>query len=194
MEAAKIAFLNKGFEQATMQDIADEAILGVATIFRYFPRKEQLIVAVASDIVQSEVLVFSDIIRGEGTCYDKLGRLFDSLVFFQQVESQQSSKLIEAFECYVAMSKSPLEDIEMYHSNYQQIIMLCAELAELGQKDGSVRNDANVVETINTMINVFGNFSKKTAMLNGIEAFQTKVDEAEQFNILKNIFLDHLKS
>lgn len=72
------------------------------------------------------------------------------------------------------MSKSPLEDIEMYHSNYQQIIMLCAELAELGQKDGSVRNDANVVETINTMINVFGNFSKKQRCSMALKPFKQK--------------------
>ncbi|MEK5373437.1 TetR/AcrR family transcriptional regulator [Paenibacillus sp. FSL P2-0173] len=53
MEAAQIVFTNKGFEQATMQEIAKEAGLGVATIFRYFPKKEQLIVSVASKIVQS---------------------------------------------------------------------------------------------------------------------------------------------
>ncbi|WP_190945656.1 TetR/AcrR family transcriptional regulator [Paenibacillus sp. UASWS1643] len=194
IEAAQIVFSNKGFEQATMQEVAAEASLGVATIFRYFPKKEQLIVAVASDIVQSEIEVFMDIIQGQGTCYDKLNRIFDTLIFFQQAEHQRSSKLIEAFECYVSMSKLPLEDMEIYQANYNKLITLFSELAELGEQDGSLRADSNTRETIITMMSVFGNFSKKMAMLNGIDAFQTQVNELQQFTILKKLFLDHLRA
>ncbi len=176
-----------------MQQIGHEASLGVATIFRYFPKKEQLIVAVASDIVQDEIKAFEDIIRGDGTCYDKLGRIFDALIFFQQAEHQRSSKLIEAFECYVALSKEPLEDIELYQAQYDRLINLFTELAELGQKDGSVRTEGHTVNILITMMNVFGNFSKKMAMLHGISAFQTRVDEYEQFQILKKLFLEPLK-
>ncbi|SEK61014.1 TetR/AcrR family transcriptional regulator [Paenibacillus sp. OK003] len=194
IEAAQIVFFNKGFEQATMQEIAAEASLGVATIFRYFPKKEQLIVAVASEIVQSEIEVFKGILHDQGTCYDKLERIFDTLIFFQQAEHQRNSKLIEAFECYVSMSKLPLDDMEIYQANYNKLITLFTELAELGEQDGSLRTDGNTRETINTMINVFGNFSKKMAMLNGIDAFQTQVNEVQQFNILKKLFLDHLRA
>ncbi|WP_025684865.1 TetR/AcrR family transcriptional regulator [Paenibacillus maysiensis] len=194
IEAAQIVFTNKGFEQATMQEIAKEAGLGVATIFRYFPKKEQLIVSVASRIVQSEFEVLSEIVRGKGNCYDKLDRIFGALIFFQNTEHQRNSKLIEAFECYVAMSKEPLEDIEIYQAQYNKLIALFSELALLGEQDGSVRTDHMTADTIITMMNVFGNFSKKMAMLNGIAAFHTQVEEAEQFKILKKLFLDQLRA
>lgn len=168
--------------------------MGVATIFRYFPKKEQLIVSVASRIVQSEFEVLSEIVRGPGNCYDKLDRIFGALIFFQNTEHQQNSKLIEAFECYVAMSKEPLEDIEIYQAQYNKLIALFSELALLGEQDGSVRTGNMTADTIITMMNVFGNFSKKMAMLNGIAAFHTQVEEVEQFKILKKLFLDQLRA
>ncbi|WP_256337931.1 TetR/AcrR family transcriptional regulator [Paenibacillus sp. 276b] len=194
MDAAKNIFASNSFEQATMQDIAKEANLGIATIFRYFPKKEQLIVAVASDIVQTEIEVFSNIVHGSGTCYEKLNHIFDAFIFFQRTEDRSSSKLIEAFECYVALSKEPLEDIDLYRAQYDSLIALFTELAELGKLDGSVRTDINTVNTLLTMIHVFGNFSKKMAMLHGIEAFQLQVDQTEQFQILKRLFLEPLKA
>lgn len=91
-------------------------------------------------------------------------RIFDALVFYHQAHYQQNSKLIEAFECYVALSKEPLENIQIYQDKYDQLIHLFKELAHLGEQDGSVRTDMNTVETLITMINVFGNFSKKMSI------------------------------
>jgi AcrR family transcriptional regulator len=194
IETAKAVFADKGFEQSTMQEIAREASLGVATVFRYFPKKENLIVAVASEIVQSEIEVFEKIARGEGSCYDKLSRIFDSFIFFGITGHQQSSKLIEAFECYVALSKEPLEDIALYQAQYNRLVALFSELADLGIEDGSVKTESMTKEIMITMMNVFGNFSKKMAMLNGIPAFQTQVKEAEQLHILKKMFLSQIKA
>ncbi|GAB1154545.1 hypothetical protein YWY31_05700 [Paenibacillus illinoisensis] len=176
-----------------MQEIATAASLGVATVFRYFPKKEHLIVAVASYIVQSEVVIFEKIVHGEGTCYEKLNEIFNTLIFFQQAEHQQNSKLIEAFECYVALSKEPVEHMELYQTEYNKIIALFTELAALGEQDRSVRASSNSVNILLTMMNVFGTFSKKMSMLEGIDAFNTRVDPSEQFNLLKGLFLESLK-
>ncbi|WP_336782057.1 TetR/AcrR family transcriptional regulator [Paenibacillus illinoisensis] len=193
MEAAISIFTQQGFEKATMQEIATAASLGVATVFRYFPKKEHLIVAVASYIVQSEVVIFEKIVHGEGTCYEKLNEIFDTLIFFQLAEHQQNSKLIEAFECYVALSKEPVEHMELYQTEYNKIIALFTELAALGEQDRSVRASSNSVNILLTMMNVFGTFSKKMSMLEGIDAFNTRVDPSEQFNLLKGLFLESLK-
>lgn len=39
LAAAVRVFVDKGFEQATMKDVAKEANLGIATIFRFFSEK-----------------------------------------------------------------------------------------------------------------------------------------------------------
>ena len=48
LRAAEKQFGEKGIENTTMQDIADEANLGVATVFRFFQKKDRIVVAVAT--------------------------------------------------------------------------------------------------------------------------------------------------
>ncbi|MGZ7441484.1 TetR/AcrR family transcriptional regulator [Paenibacillus sp. TH7-28] len=193
IEAAKNVFMEKGFENSTMQDIALESSLGIATVFRYFPKKEKLIVAVASEIVEIQREFFAAIVYGEGTCYEKLSRLLDELNFFEQDLHQKNSKLIEAFESYVAMANSPVEDIGQYQTIYEEMMELFAELGNQGARDGTVRSDIDIVDTLLTMMNAFGNFSKKMAMVHGISELQTFVDESKQFAIMKSVFMEYLK-
>ncbi|CAN5514555.1 hypothetical protein BH23CHL2_BH23CHL2_18510 [soil metagenome] len=43
LAAARILFLNRGFSNVTMQDIADEAGISAGAIYRYYPSKDELI-------------------------------------------------------------------------------------------------------------------------------------------------------
>jgi hypothetical protein len=87
-----------------------------------------------------------------------------------------------------------LENLQIYQDAYDQLIHLFTELAHLGERDGSVRTDMNTVDTLITMMNVFGNFSKKMSSLHDTDAFHTRVDLNQQFNILKTTFLSALKA
>ncbi|WP_342478136.1 hypothetical protein NYE24_04250 [Paenibacillus sp. FSL H7-0350] len=69
-----------------------------------------------------------------------MSRIFDSFIFFGITGHQQSSKLIEAFECYVALSKEPLEDIALYQAQYNRLVALFSELADLGVKEAEQLN------------------------------------------------------
>lgn len=40
LESAERVLSQKGIEKSTMQDVASEANIGIATLFRYFPRKK----------------------------------------------------------------------------------------------------------------------------------------------------------
>ncbi|WP_018751939.1 TetR/AcrR family transcriptional regulator [Paenibacillus sanguinis] len=193
IQAAQKVFWEKGFENSTMQDIAHECSLGIATVFRYFSKKEKLIVAVASEIVCAQKEVFADIVYSEGSCYEKLGRLFDALNFYEDDLHQRHSKLIEAFEGYIAMVGSPVEDIEHFQTVYAQMQELLSELGKLGVRDGTIRSDIDIVDTLLTMMNTFGHFSQKMAMIHDTTELQTFVDDSKQFIILKNVFMEYLK-
>ena len=61
-----------------MQDIANKAEVGVATLFRYFPKKQMLIIAVANHILSEELAFYCSI-----NCQGATG--------IQKVESPQSN-------------------------------------------------------------------------------------------------------
>jgi len=45
IDAAMVLFTRKGYEQTTMEEIAAEADVSAPTLYRYFPKKSQLLVA-----------------------------------------------------------------------------------------------------------------------------------------------------
>src|SRR5205085_9682219 len=49
LDAAMVCFAKRGFHQATMHDISDEAGISVGLIYRYFQNKEAVITAMADD-------------------------------------------------------------------------------------------------------------------------------------------------
>jgi len=48
LAAARVVFVRRGFERATMQEIADEVGLSAGALYRYFPGKEALITSVCA--------------------------------------------------------------------------------------------------------------------------------------------------
>lgn len=76
LAAATRVFARSGWAQATMQDVASEAGLSVGAIYRYYPSKEQLVMAVFEHIGESTRSLFgraadaaespADILRNAG--------------------------------------------------------------------------------------------------------------------------------
>jgi AcrR family transcriptional regulator len=51
LDAARVCFTRNGFHATSMQDVIAEAGLSVGAVYRYFKGKEDLITAIASDVV-----------------------------------------------------------------------------------------------------------------------------------------------
>jgi AcrR family transcriptional regulator len=51
IDAARRRFLRKGFHATSMQDVIAEAGLSIGAVYRYFPSKNDLIVAIAEQVV-----------------------------------------------------------------------------------------------------------------------------------------------
>lgn len=48
-ETAMALFVERGYDATTMEDVAHEAAVGISTVYRYFPAKEQLATAFLGD-------------------------------------------------------------------------------------------------------------------------------------------------
>ncbi|MDF2659838.1 MAG: TetR family transcriptional regulator [Paenibacillus sp.] len=194
MEAAERVFIRKGLEKTTMQDIAAEDNVGVATVFRYFPRKEKLVVAVAAKRIEDQVAVFQSVADMPGTCLDKLGKLFDIFISFTEPKYVESMRMLEAFENYAALSTEPLEDIALYNQAHHRVSAIFSTIIEDGLHDGSIRPDIPVQETLSTLANTMGIFSKKLSLQKNIIMLESDLPPETQLLLLKRIFLDYLKA
>ncbi|MBE1445539.1 TetR/AcrR family transcriptional regulator [Paenibacillus sp. OAS669] len=191
--SAERVFLRKGFEKATMQDVAKEDNVGIATLFRYFPKKDKLIVAVATRLMESQAPVFEDIAARQESCLSKLERVFDHFVSFSRETHGERTRLLEAFQSYAAQSPEPLEDIDKFNAEYHQISAIYHRIMEEGMHDGSIRSDISIPDTLSTMANAFGIFAQKLSLQKNIAMLESDMEPETQLLVMKQIFLDYLR-
>ncbi|OAS16767.1 TetR/AcrR family transcriptional regulator [Paenibacillus oryzisoli] len=191
LDAAERVFTLKGIEKTTMQDIASDANIGIATLFRYFPKKEKLIFAVATKLLEPMLHRFQYVADQPLSCLEKLECLFDSFI---EDQNDPSIKFMVDFESYASHSLEPLEGILDFNALNRKISREYGRIIQNGLEDGSIRSDLPVKETLTTIINTFGLFSKKLSLQKNILLLESDLDNEEQLTILKHILIDYLKA
>lgn len=193
LDAAERIFTDKGIERTTMQDIANEANLGVATVFRFFPKKEKLVVAVVTRRLESVLEDFQAIADKPLSCFQKIELLFDHYISLFEIDDS-SVKLMENFDSFAAHYTEPLEDIESFYSVYQKVSKVFSTIIEQGMHDGSIRTDLPPNETLTTVVNAFVTFARKLSLQKNILVVKPDLPSEEQLVLFKHCILSFLKN
>ena len=77
LDAAEEVFTKKGFEEARMEDIAEQTGLSKGTLYLYFKSKEDLILAILDRIFQVEFKQLEGINSQEGSASDAIWKFTD---------------------------------------------------------------------------------------------------------------------
>lgn len=194
IQAATKIFTEKGFEKATMQHIADELMMGVATVFRYFPKKEELIIAVTIDVLNQYVETFKDIAESKQSGYEKIVAIFDYFMTHLDADKQHAAQLLETFESLMITYHETIPGNESLMDTRKSISLLLFQIIDEGKADGSIRQDIPIELTVATYINVFGLFSRKLSLFENIPILTHDVDNLAQLQLLKTLFLKELKA
>ncbi|WP_214708270.1 MULTISPECIES: TetR/AcrR family transcriptional regulator [unclassified Exiguobacterium] len=190
---AEILFLKDGFERVQMQDIADAAEIGVATLFRYFPKKDQLIVAAAVRNLAPTLDAFKELTSRTGDAYSRLEAIIDYLLD-QQMKRTSHSRFREAFESYASFVVSPLPGIDNYIGLQREIMETLEPLIEHGKTDGSLRGDIDVKTTVVTIINAFGTFGNNIILKSHISYLEDDIEPHIQQRVLREMLLSYVRS
>ncbi|WP_214696666.1 MULTISPECIES: TetR/AcrR family transcriptional regulator [unclassified Exiguobacterium] len=193
IQEAERLFLENGFEKVQMQDIADAAGIGVATLFRYFPKKDQLIVAAAVKNLQPTLERFEQFVNEEGNAYERL-EIILNYFFEMQLKRTDHARFREAFESYASFVATPLPGIETYIDVQRRIMQTLEPLIEDGKRDGSFRPDIDVKVTIVTIINAFGTFGNNIMLKSHISYLEDDIEPAVQINVLKEMLLASIRA
>lgn len=190
LDAAKTLFMKKGIEKTTMQDIATEANLGVATVFRIFSKKERIAVAVATKRLEEISITFQNIAAMEVNALEKVKIILDR--FTKDLFNNHNIRMLEEFDMYSARLEGPIEGIEAFQKEYKQVSLSFASMIEEGKVDGSIRQDLNIEATMITLINAFGTFARKLAITKSIFFIELDLEPEKQLEQFREIILDYL--
>ncbi|GAF12397.1 transcriptional regulator, TetR family [Bacillus sp. JCM 19046] len=193
VQTAEALFLERGFDHVQMQDVASKEQIGIATLFRYFPKKDRLIVAVACYNVEKHIESFRVIVNKNETAYSRLVLIFDLLTIDSSDTLSQSSVFREAFESYASIAKEPLDTIGDYIDAQKEIADLVIQLIEEGRVDGSFRKDLPLKEAIITAINSYGTFGSNITFKSPITYLEEDIAPHKQQQMLKEMLLAYVK-
>ena len=131
--AAMQVFLQKGFTAARMEDIAKQAGLSVGNLYRYFPGKLDITLALMELFLEPSLSNSNDLLSAPGTCRERLEGSF-----LRVLEKQDVSLLTLYGEMYHLARYEPrvravLKD---YNLRYQKIV---ADLLQQGIQNGELR-------------------------------------------------------
>jgi len=195
VKTAEQLFLENGLDAVQMQDVADADGIGIATLFRYFPKKERLIVAVAVSCLEKIVEDFQRIVTANSSAYDRLEQVLDYLMGHptEKEEVWKSARFREAFESYASFAKKPLDGIEEYIETQKVIALILMKIIEDGKVDGSIRKDIPVKEAIITIVNAYGTFGNNISLKSAISYLEEDIAIHIQQRMLKEILLSYLR-
>jgi AcrR family transcriptional regulator len=183
VDAAERVFFKKGHEEATMDDVAEEAELSKGTLYLYFKNKEDLYLAIHLRGNRILYSIFESAVKNEtlgiektraiGKAYveffNKYPDYFNAMLYFESREIDFEDQNSVAAECLVE-GKATLQ--------------LLIESIITGIKDGSIRSN---IDPIKTAINLWG----QTTGILQIASLKEKMVLMKNFNISAQDVIDY---
>lgn len=150
VQAAEKVFFSKGFELATMDDIAAEAELSKGTLYLYFKSKEDLHLDVARKSIQLLRKITSKATEGEGNALEKLGRMGRAVIEFSQRHPDQM-KAIMTLEEMEPMALNAT-DSDVHEIVYEEsTVGSVVQLVEQGVQEKLIRADIPALLVAHTL-------------------------------------------
>ena len=189
--AAKAVFSEKSIEKATMQDIALKAEVGVASVYRYYTTKFELVIAVAKDYWERELDFDDALLFGTGIeqttqimnqLYKKLTKNPDMLLFMDQ---------LDAFMISCENAEYPIEAYKkVMASNIQRLI----RVIETGKQDGTIRQDIQSEEAGNTCVDLFIALAQKLVLREQVYNVKISYGSSSALEIYKQMIIKYLET
>jgi len=143
IDAAEKVFFSRGFESATMDEIAEKAELSKGTLYLYFKSKEDLQFAIfmrGSDILMK---MMNDNLSTGSTGYQRLLGLADSFIRF----SRENRNYFSLFMYYESSRMEALnidqDQLQVYLKEDSPLALVTHQVIR-GMQDGSLRDDLSV--------------------------------------------------
>src|SRR5579872_1629199 len=168
--AAMRMFAEKGFAEATVEDITNAADVGKGTFFNYFPSKEHILIAF-SDMQLGKLERFVEVARnGKGPMR----------AFFRTMSQQMTSEPAKKPDVMRALLQANLSSVsvrELMRERNTRGERLLAEIVQIGQERGEFRRDVSALE----MARVFRQMTFGTVLLwsvYGDDSLAERIDRA----------------
>lgn len=188
IDIATDLFICRSIQEVTIKDIAISAQVGEATIYRYFGKKQTLVVESAMKL-QKEVDAESFKLDEGKNGFEKLKIFY--LSYLQIFDSHpEFFKFINEFDAYMAGEQ--VDELDTYESVVGQYKTTFMHAYELGIKDGSVKAQNNVEMFYYSTTHALLELCKKLSIKGAVLSQDNVIEKRAQIQCLVDIILSAL--
>lgn len=188
IDIATDLFICRSIQEVTIKDIAISAQVGEATIYRYFGKKQTLVVDSAMKL-QKEVDAESFKLDEGKNGFEKLKIFY--LSYLQIFDSHpEFFKFINEFDAYVAGEQ--VDELDTYESVVGQYKTAFMHAYEQGIKDGSVKAQNNVEMFYYSTTHALLELCKKLSIKGAVLSQDNVIEKRAQIQCLVDIILSAL--
>ena len=140
VQAAEKVFFSRGFENATMDDIAERAELSKGTLYLYFKSKEDLHLAVAHKAISLLNSITEDVRQVKGNALEKLLHMGRACIRFSDSHPDHMKAImsLEGFELQsISYTVKEMQDMIYKESPVGMVI----DIVEQGVRENLIRKD-----------------------------------------------------
>ena len=134
-------FSERTIEKVSMKDVADAADVGIATLYRYYKTKQELVLAIGTMMWDSFARSYTDEYRRrEKTAAEEFDRFLESFLELYR-NRKDILRFNQFFNVFVASEKIPPEQLEPYGRVIETLAARFHEMYVKGEQDGTMRTD-----------------------------------------------------
>ena len=190
VDIATDLFICRSIQEVTIKDIAVSAQVGEATLYRYFGKKQTLVVQSAMKLQQAVNADYFKLEKGKSG-YEKLKIFY--LSYLNIFESHpEFFKFINEFDAYMAGDDT--NSIDPYESVVGQYQTVYMNAYQEGLKDGSIKKQDNIEIFYYSTTHALLELCKKLSIKKAVLSQDNIVEKKAQIECLIDIVLKTLKS
>lgn len=197
IRAAEKIFCKKGFDDASMDEIAKEADFTKRTLYQYFTNKEDLYFAVALRGLKRLTIYLQEASKNENTGRGKIQAFFKGFYKFYR----NYPKILKLIDYLGHVKKKSDEESERRKEVMQfdyKIFHEVAKAIEDGKEDGSVSRDLDAQKAAYSLIFLMTGFFNQLSVTGDtfLEAFSLDLEDFSFFTmdlLLKSLNNNNLK-
>lgn len=190
IKAAKVIFAEKSIEKTTMQDIAIGAEVGVASVYRYYTTKMELVMEVAKDYWENELSYDVSLLFGTG-----IEQTSQIMNYLAEKFSENPSMLIfmDQLDAFI-MSWKDQYPMDEYSKMIAYNIPLLTGIIEKGKQDGTIRKDIHAQEAGGTCLDLFMALAQKLILREQVLKSNGKINVLTALNVYKEMIIKYLET
>ena len=198
LDVAFELFATRGIEPVTMNDIAQKAKIGVASLYRYFETKEILVVKTVTYAWSTRMEdVLPNLVKPKYTNADGYSQLKVIFELFIKLYEKQTAflRFIYLFDAYAVKEKIPKESMTNYESKILLVKQIISIAIQKGIEDGTINKKYGKTGDILyfTLIHTFFSAAQKLAISGNLLDMDSHMNGAKQLTLLSDILLEGLK-